>query len=80
MDEQTDRSALALAMYSSMAATMAVTALRKAEILQNGDVTYLVDFLTQTRQIAGKEPTLIEHAELLTDMLQASTRFPPKQG
>ena len=68
--------ALAFAIYASTASTAAIVALRNAGLVDDTIVKQLVENLTMCRQISGSEPRLIEHAELLMDMLlpQASGR------
>lgn len=69
MEVPNDDPALAFALYASTAATVAVAALRAAKLLDDAHVDQLVENLTLCRQISGGEPALIEHAELLLDVL-----------
>ncbi len=68
-EDMSNNPALAFAIYASTAATAAVAALREAGLIEEADVQRLVANLTLCRQISGDVPALIEHAELLTDIL-----------
>ncbi len=61
--------ALAFALYASTAATMAISALRDAGLVDKATIDLLVASLTTSRRLAGNEPRMVEHAELLTDLL-----------
>lgn len=63
--------ALALAIYASTAATTSAIVLRNAGLLDQANIEQLITHLTNCRTLAGNEPIWIEHAELLTDLLQA---------
>ena len=62
--------ALALAFYASTAATEAINVLRRHGLIDQSEVDNLITNLTVCRTIAGANPMVIEHAELLTDLLQ----------
>ena len=70
-DQKRNDPALAFAIYASSAATMAISALRAANIVNKEVIDQLVENLTRCRLHAGDDPVLIEHAELLTDLLLA---------
>lgn len=68
-NEKTEDPALAFALYASTAATMAISSLRAADLVDNATINLLLASLTNCRPLIGNEPMLIEHAELLTDLL-----------
>ena len=73
-DQDEGNPALALAIYASTAATEAINVLRRHGLIDQSEVDNLITSLTACRTIAGTNPMVIEHAELLTDILQL--RFP----
>lgn len=67
---------LAFAVYASTASTVAIRALKEAGILQDETINELVKNLVICRQAAGQTPRLVEHAELLTDILLSGQEGP----
>ena len=69
-DQDEGNPALALAIYASLAATEAINVLRRHGLIDQSEVDSLITNLTACRTIGGTNPMVIEHAELLTDILQ----------
>jgi hypothetical protein len=63
---------MALAAYSATAATLAISRLRLAGLLQAHEVTALAETLSAVRIASGMNPILEEHLEKLLDMLIGS--------
>lgn len=61
--------ALALSLYASTAASAALVALKNMGRIEQANIDQLIQTLTICRKASGDEPMLIEHAELLLDML-----------
>jgi hypothetical protein len=76
-DQRPSEPALAFALYASTAATEAINALRRNGLIDESEVTNLIQVLTTCRTFAGSNPVLIEHAESLIDLLQVPI---PKRG
>lgn len=68
-DETIEDPALAFALYASTAATMAISSLRAADLVDKMTISLLLASLTNCRPLIGNDPRLIEHTELLTDLL-----------
>lgn len=75
---ESGNTALALAIYASTAATTCAIALRNAGLIDQANIDQLVTHLTRCRAIAGDEPAMIEHAELLTDLLLSAAPKSPQ--
>ena len=73
-NEPPSNPAFAFAIYASTAATAAIVALRDANLIDGDEIKKLAENLTICRLVAGSEPRLIEHAELLLDMLLPGSR------
>jgi len=67
---------LAFAIYASTAATLAVVKLKEAGLVSDDELAALVENLTICRRAAGQTPRLVEHAELLTDILHLPRKAP----
>lgn len=67
---------LAFAVYASTAATLAIDALRRAGLVNEGDIALLIDNLAICTQSAVQKPELAGHAEMLLDQLLSPT--PPR--
>jgi hypothetical protein len=66
---ETETPEMALALYASTAATLAVKALQGAGVLKGETVHKLVTTLVACRDIAGANPSIELHCEGLLDML-----------
>ncbi len=76
MSEQHQTPEMALALYASTAATLAVKGLQRAGHVTGPEIGALVDNLMACRTIAGQDPRIEEHIELLTDQLLSETGQP----
>ena len=75
-NEMQEDPALAFALYASTAATMAISSLRAANLVDKTTINLLLASLTNCRPLIGTDPRLIEHTELLTDLLLEEDALP----